>query len=120
MGREGGEGGRDDCYTFSNGTTLFKLQSRHVLRNNVSRRSIVPRRLHDEQWYLITSDVTWTPGQSPSQINSQSWCTNKLCPFQYNIQNIGEIGSPVRVVISIASDRNCRKRSGPSRLVDTE
>ena len=21
--------------------------------------------------------------RSPSQINSQSWCTNKLCPFQY-------------------------------------
>ena len=81
------------------------------------------RRLHTEQWYVITSDVTWTPGQSPSQtrallrleikdnesvvslvggreggregregerqvmsipVNSQSWCANKLCPFQYN------------------------------------
>ena len=43
--REGGEG-RDDCYTYSNidmqsnGTTVFKYQSRHVLRNNVSRHSI--------------------------------------------------------------------------------
>ena len=34
-----------------------------ILRNNVSRRSIVPRRLHAEQWYVITSDVTQTPGQ---------------------------------------------------------
>ena len=34
---EGGEGGegRDDCYPYSNGTTIFKWQSRHVLRNNV-------------------------------------------------------------------------------------
>ena len=36
--REGGRGGRerrDDCYTYYNGATIFKLQSRHVLRNNV-------------------------------------------------------------------------------------
>ena len=64
-GREGGRGGggrdgRDDCYTYSNGTTIFKYKSRHVLRNKVSRRSIVPRRLHAEQWYVITFDVTWT------------------------------------------------------------
>ena len=39
-GREGGEEGREYCYTYSNGTTIFKLQSRHVLRNNVSRHSI--------------------------------------------------------------------------------
>ena len=29
-GGEGWEGGRgDDCYTYSNGTTIFKQQSRH-------------------------------------------------------------------------------------------
>ena len=43
-GRGGrGEGrmvGRDDCYTYSFGTKTFKYQSRHVLRNNVSRHSI--------------------------------------------------------------------------------
>ena len=41
-GREGrgGREERDDCYTYSNGTTIFKYQSRHVFRNNVSRHSI--------------------------------------------------------------------------------
>ena len=41
-GRKGGEGRdeRDDCYTYYNGTTIFKYQSCHVLRNNVSRHSI--------------------------------------------------------------------------------
>ena len=37
-GMEGSEE-RDDCYTYSNDTTIFKQQSRHVLRNNVSRHS---------------------------------------------------------------------------------
>ena len=58
-GREGRgwREGRDDCYTYYNGSTI----SRHVLRNNVSRRSIVPCHLHAEQWYvIIPSDVTWT------------------------------------------------------------
>ena len=36
----GGRERRDDCYTYSNGTTICKYQSRHVLRNNVSRHSI--------------------------------------------------------------------------------
>ena len=48
----------------------------------------MPRRLHAEQWYVITSDVTGTPGQSPSQITSQSWSTNKLCPFQYKLATV--------------------------------
>ena len=39
------------------------LNNNHVLRNNVSRRSIVPCCLHAEQWYvIITFDVTWTAG----------------------------------------------------------
>ena len=37
--REGGREGRDDCYTYTDGTTIF-IQSRHVLRNNVSQHSI--------------------------------------------------------------------------------
>ena len=40
------------------------LNNSHVLRNNVSRRLIVPRRLHAEQWYVITVDVTWTSRQN--------------------------------------------------------
>ena len=48
----------------SNGTTKFKYQSRHVLRNNVSRHSSVPHRMHAEQWYVITFDVTWKAGVS--------------------------------------------------------
>ena len=61
---EGGREGRDDCYTYySNGTTILNFFNNHVLRNNVSRRSIVHRRLHAEQWYvIITFDVTWTAG----------------------------------------------------------
>ena len=36
----GGRDGRDDCYTYSNDNTIFKYQSRQVLRNNASRHSI--------------------------------------------------------------------------------
>ena len=38
-GREGGRGGVTVIHTliYCNGTTVFKYQSRHVLRNNVSR-----------------------------------------------------------------------------------
>ena len=64
-------GGRDDCYTYSNigmfnSNTMAPqyLNNNHVtyyvISINVSRRSIVPHRLHAEQWYLITFDVTWT------------------------------------------------------------
>ena len=88
VGRAGGEGGRlggtegeggrgGMTYTYSNGTTIFKKQSRHVLRNNVSRylrRTMVRN--------YVRRDVD---SRSPSQINSQSWCTNKLCPFQYKL-----------------------------------
>ena len=64
-GREGGreagrEGGRYTGYTYSNRYVL-SLSPRHVARNYVSRRSIVPRRLPAEQGYVITFDVTWTP-----------------------------------------------------------
>ena len=76
--REGGEGERGGREGGTGGMTVIHilmepqyLNNNHVLRNNVSRRSIVIRRLHAEQWYVITSDVTWTPRQSPSQINSQ-------------------------------------------------
>ena len=80
----------------------------YVLRNNVSRRSIVPRRLHAGQWYVITSDVTWTPRQServsPSQINSQSWCPKLVLsiPVIYNMPVRATIGlSPLNVTVHV-------------------
>ena len=56
LGREGG-GGREGGRELGEGGM--------ILRNNVSRRSIVPR----EQWYVITFDVTWTSGVSESLTN---------------------------------------------------
>ena len=56
-GREGGEGGREGGMTVIHFLMApHYLNNNHVtyiLRNNVSRRSIVPRRLHYEQWYVI-------------------------------------------------------------------
>ena len=34
------------------------LNNNHVLRNNVSQHSIIC--VYAEQWYVITSDVSWT------------------------------------------------------------
>ena len=51
-GREVGEGGREREGWKEGG------------REGRDRRSIVPRRLHAEQWYVITSAVTWTSGVS--------------------------------------------------------
>ena len=52
-----GKGGRGGCYIhtliYSNGTTVFKYQSRHVLRNNVSRCLPMARQ------YLKNNHVTY-------------------------------------------------------------
>ena len=57
---EGGEGGReggDDCYTYySDGTTIFIKQWRHVLRNNVSQHSIGSTP-HNNGTYYVRRDV---------------------------------------------------------------
>ena len=51
-GREekGGREGRDDCYTYSNGATVFK--SRHVLRNNVVGIRLGLRRTMVRNYYV--------------------------------------------------------------------
>ena len=56
-GGERGREGRDGCYTYSDGTTIFIKQSRHVLRNNVSRcLPMSPQYLNNNQvtYYVIT------------------------------------------------------------------
>ena len=40
----------------------------------------------------------------------------RILLYVKNIQHLGEIGPPVPVFISMANDRHCRQRSGPSRL----
>ena len=56
--REGREGRRDDCYTYSNGPQY--LNGNHVTYYVITGKSAFDW-VYAEQWYvIITSDVTWT------------------------------------------------------------
>ena len=86
-GREGGKEGRDDCYSYSKYTTIFKyLNSRHVTYYVITCKSAFDW-VYAEQWYvIITFDVTDTHPDRVSEIHTnkavEAGCTNKLCPFQ--------------------------------------
>ena len=71
----GREGGRDECYTYSNGPQylnssyvtyyIITCQSTFEYNNDVTYYVITCKSpfdwVHTEQWYvIITSDVTWT------------------------------------------------------------
>ena len=119
-------------------TTEFKYQSHHVLRNNVSRCLPMATRylknnhityyvitqvgVYVEQWYVITSNVTWIPGHTIKLL--EAGCTNNLCPIQISIYLSSALLLPKSCYLSdicVATSEPmcsaCTQIYGPQKLV---
>ena len=87
-GREGARGGmtvihiilmapyiqtnNEELYLYNNDVTYYVITCNSAFDNN------------DVTYYLITRNYQWTPEILTNNL-LEAGCTNKLCPFQYNL-----------------------------------
>ena len=55
------------------------MTTQYLKNNHITYYVITQVGVYVEQWYVITSNVTWIPGRTIKLL--EAGCTNKLCPI---------------------------------------